>query len=69
MRLLERADLLAPARSDASQRVVDEVLARIADDARPMPPTPRARVGDAELAAVQAWVDQGTPPGSCADGR
>jgi Copper type II ascorbate-dependent monooxygenase, C-terminal domain/Copper type II ascorbate-dependent monooxygenase, N-terminal domain len=43
----------------AGTRVVDQVLARMKDDARPMPPGPNARVGVSDQAIIASWVSRG----------
>lgn len=67
MSLTNVADLKAPSRVDASQTVIQRVLARVNDDATPMPPAPRARLSMEKLAALQQWVTDGEPAatGSC----
>lgn len=59
--LVTRADLLAPAPSDASKRVIDRVLERVASDAKPMPPPPAERLAQADRDVLSAWVTAGTP--------
>src|SRR4051794_27523733 len=44
-------DLTAPARSDPSRTVAGMAMARMQDNARPMPPAPSARATAAEIAA------------------
>jgi hypothetical protein len=66
MPLVTRDDLLAPAKTDPSKRVVDLVPIRLRDDADPMPEPgnsvpARPRATDAELAAIDAWIAAGTP--------
>lgn len=42
------------------------VLARVVDNALPMPPPPNARLTDAEVATLKSWIDAGAPAGTCA---
>ncbi len=60
MSLVTWADLHAPARSDSSRPVYDSIRERVrAEPGRLMPPT--GSLNDADLAAVDAWVDAGAP--------
>lgn len=71
MPLVTLGDLLAPAKSGAG-RVVDAVLGRVADDQRPMPPPPNARLSPADRKTLQAWADAGMPAGTeatCGEGK
>jgi hypothetical protein len=43
------------------------VLRRVADDARPMPPAPYARLTDAERTALKAWIDAGATEQTCTE--
>lgn len=43
------------------------VLARVADDARPMPPQPYARLGQAERQVLESWIARGSPAEQCAE--
>jgi hypothetical protein len=65
MALVTDADLLAPLPSDPKRRVVDGVLARIHDDARPMPQAPNPRLSAADLATLDAYAAAGAPAGDC----
>ncbi|WP_437805980.1 peptidylglycine alpha-amidating monooxygenase [Sorangium sp. So ce1078] len=60
--LVTREDLLAPAVSDPSKRMIDLVTTRIHDERRPMPPT--GRLSETELAILDGWAAAGTPAGS-----
>jgi mono/diheme cytochrome c family protein len=64
MSLVTYADLLAPAKSNPSTRVVDLCLTRIHDTALPMPPSPPAPSAS-EVMALSNWIAAGTPMGSC----
>ena len=68
MPLVTRADLLAPAPSDPTRRVFEDVGARIHDDAQPMPNAPNPRLDAADLATLDAWIAAGAPASaaSCA---
>jgi hypothetical protein len=61
MPLVTYADLVAPAVSDPSKRVVDMCVARMQDPSRPMPPAPLTPASASEVAAFQAWIAAGTP--------
>ncbi|MGZ5971116.1 MAG: monooxygenase [Polyangiales bacterium] len=53
---------------DDGRKVYDAVAARIADDAKPMPPSPGARLSEAERASITSWIAAGAAPGErCAD--
>lgn len=61
MPLTSHEALSRPAPSDSSIKVYDMALKRIADDAKPMPPPPNARLSEAERATLRAWVGAGAP--------
>ncbi len=65
--LLSYADLMAPAKSDASKTMAEVSLARMSSGASPMPPKPSAVVPAADVATFEAWVNAGSPKGSCGD--
>jgi hypothetical protein len=48
------------------QKFGQRVLARVNDDALPMPPPPNARLVDSEIASLKTWIDAGAPGGTCA---
>ena len=54
---------MAPGKTET---VGARALARIHDDALPMPPPPNARVTDAEAKILKDWIDAGAKDGSCA---
>jgi hypothetical protein len=62
MALVTRADLLAPARSNASLRVADLALTRMQRGEMP----PAAPASAQEIALLSAWIGAGTPNESCA---
>lgn len=45
--------------------VGQRVLARIADDSRPMPPPPNDRLTPADRAVLEQWIDAGAPDAAC----
>lgn len=57
-------DLHARAPSDATKKVHELVVARIADDARPMPPAPNRRLSEPERKTLSDWIAAGAPRGS-----
>jgi hypothetical protein len=59
MSLVTYADLVAPAKSDPSQRVIDLVVQRIEEDAKPMPPAPNARLAGGDRATLETWQTAG----------
>jgi hypothetical protein len=63
--LVTRDDLLAASAVDPNATVADRVWLRMSDDASPMPPAPGARVTAEQIAAFEAWLDAGTPAGTC----
>jgi len=66
MPLVTYADLTAPAKSDPTKKVWELVTARIHDDARPMPPPPRAKLDSTAMATLDAWLastSNGAPAG------
>ena len=62
--LMSYDDLIAPAKSDPQKKVLDLVLARIRDDARPMPQAPNPRLSATELATLDGWAQAGAPRSS-----
>jgi hypothetical protein len=63
MPLVTYADMLAPARSDATKKVHELVATRIEDRARPMPPDPTKRLPDASIAMFKGWSSAGAAAG------
>ncbi|HEY2511048.1 MAG TPA: peptidylglycine alpha-amidating monooxygenase [Polyangiaceae bacterium] len=66
MPLITWQDLQAPSHSDPKTPVYKQVEARIHDDAKPMPQPPNPRLGAADLATLDGWVNAGAPAGSAA---
>ena len=64
MPLVTYADLLAPARSDASKKVHQLVAERIEERARPMPPDPTKRLPDTAIAMFKTWSTSGALAGA-----
>jgi hypothetical protein len=62
------ADLIARAASDPTKTNAELSLARLQDNAKPMPPAPLSRASAADIAALQSWVAAGMPGGNCPDG-
>jgi hypothetical protein len=62
--LVTRADLLAPIAGDPNRRVLDAVLARVNDSARPMPPAPLPALTSEERRALADWAKT-TSAGAC----
>lgn len=52
--LKTREDLMVPGR-------IDKIIARIHDDAKPMPPPPAARLSAADMATLESWKAAGMP--------
>ncbi len=67
MSLETLADLQAPARGEPGRFVYDQVLDRIADVQRPMPPQPNPGVAEADAAVLRDWVAAGAPAGESCD--
>jgi hypothetical protein len=63
--LVTYEDLKAPALSDPSKSLAEVALARMEDDARPMPPAPGARVADGPRLAFRQWLERGAPREAC----
>ena len=42
-----------------TKKVYELVASRVKDEARPMPPSPNARLADKELAAIEGWIAAG----------
>jgi hypothetical protein len=67
MALMTYADLTAPSKSDATKSNAVVSLARMKSATSPMPALPAAPASAAQIAAFEAWVNAGTPMGSCGD--
>jgi mono/diheme cytochrome c family protein len=64
MRLLSHADLTDPSYADPAATFAQRAVIRMRSDAMPMPPAgPRAP--EERIAAFEAWVAAGAPPGAC----
>lgn len=61
MSLLNHADLVAAARSDANRSVAELVLERIQSADRPMPPGSGVSVPSEEIEAFRSWLTAGMP--------
>ena len=59
--LVTWAHLQRPAASDPSRKVHELVVARIANDVRPMPQRPNPRLSDADRATLTKWSAAGAP--------
>lgn len=64
MPLASRADLLAPSPFPGSLQA-ERALARMTDQARPMPPAGVPGLSSAQIARFEAWIDAGFPTGMC----
>ncbi|HVY38869.1 MAG TPA: hypothetical protein VHM31_13080 [Polyangia bacterium] len=65
MTLIHAADF-AKKTLDGSRTVAQAVLARINDDAHPMPPVPNARLSSADTSTLTSWIQAGAKAGACA---
>jgi len=63
--LVTYANLTAPSKTDGTKSEAAIALVRMASTASPMPPAGSARPSAAEIAAMQAWVNAGTPSTAC----
>ncbi len=63
--LVSYADLTAPSKGDPSISAAKMALSRMKSATSPMPPAPATPATAAEIAAFAAWVDAGTPMGTC----
>lgn len=63
--LVTFAELTAVSASHAPATQIERSLARMQDAQSPMPPGQPGAVSASDLALLQAWVDSGTPKGSC----
>lgn len=63
--LTNYADLVAKAASDPTKTNAQLALARLQDNAKPMPPAPLSRASASDIAALQTWVAAGMPKGDC----
>jgi hypothetical protein len=64
MSLTAAADFSRPAKG-AAMTVGQAVIARINDDAHPMPQAPAARLSSTESATITAWITAGAKPSAC----
>lgn len=62
-KLLTYADVTTSSAVDPSKKIIERAIARMQDPARPMPPSGLAPAS--EVAVLQAWLNAGTPKGSC----
>lgn len=53
--------LRAPSAAAPSETMAQRSLARMVDEALPMPPAPSAPATDAEVGLLSAWIDEGMP--------
>jgi hypothetical protein len=65
--LTSYADLTAPSKGDPTKSAAVMALSRMKSAVSPMPPAPGAPASAAEIAAFEAWVNAGTPMGTCGD--
>jgi hypothetical protein len=65
MALVTRADLLGPAKTDPTKRVIELAITRMEAMATPMPPVPATAPAANEIATLKAWVAAGFPKGTC----
>jgi cytochrome c551/c552 len=63
MSLVTHADMHKALLSDASKKVFEQIPVRVADDAKPMPPPPIARMAQSDRDILQRWVTAGAPEG------
>jgi len=66
MSLMTVADFKRPAQ-DHSRTVGQAAIARVNDDAHPMPQAPAARLSSTETATLTGWINAGTKPASPTD--
>lgn len=66
MALLTREDFVAASYVDATRSYAERSVVRLHQSGNPMPPASNPQATAAELAAFEAWVDAGSPAGSCA---
>jgi len=64
--LVTMSDLYRVAKSDPSRKLYELVAARVANDERPMPPYPNARLAESDRAILAAWAAAGAPPSTSA---
>ncbi len=58
-------DLVAQSPAYPGQTLAQRALTRMQDTQTPMPPSPAPSVSAPEIATFQAWVQAGTPRGTC----
>jgi cytochrome c5 len=62
-KLVTYADVTAASTVDPTKKLIERAIVRMQDPARPMPPSGLPPASD--VAVLQAWVNAGTPMGSC----
>jgi len=65
MSLLTYEDLVAPAPTMPSVSVIALSVTRMQDTVAPMPPGTTPTASAADIATLQAWINAGTPRGTC----
>lgn len=63
--LITYNQLVAPAPSDATKKVVEVSITRMRSSSAPMPPTPASPATASEIAVLENWLASGLPRGSC----
>lgn len=64
--LMNRENLLAAAKKDATMKVIERVLLRVVASEKPMPPLGKGEpLTAAEVATLRAWFEQGATAGRC----
>lgn len=66
--LVGRDALLAPNPKNSAETLAQASVRRMRDTISPMPPSPTPPVAAPDLVAFEAWVQAGSPAGSCAPG-
>ncbi|HSO31186.1 MAG TPA: peptidylglycine alpha-amidating monooxygenase [Labilithrix sp.] len=62
--LVTMDDLHRASKSDPSRKEFELVAARVADDEKPMPPYPNARLAASDRAVLASWAAAGAPAGT-----
>lgn len=63
--LVTYEDLIA---QSGGKSIAQRALTRMTSTTNPMPPAPAAPATSTEIAAMQAWINAGLPPGDCTGG-
>jgi len=65
--LVSYADLTKPSKGDPSKTVIERSVELMRATSPQMPPMPRPRAAESDIAVLEAWIAVGTPMGGCTE--